>query len=536
MVGIVRTMQPWVIVSMFWAVRLRLICGAFLAAGFLAAGPAKADWYRAETDRFVVYGEGREAKVRDFAVKLQTFDSMLRVFHPVTKTKATATKVHVYLVDGVRDLRRIRPGLPNQVAGFYSASNEGIVAAAATAGGMQADDVLFHEYAHHFMLENFPSAYPAWFVEGFAEYFMTAEITEGGVKVGGYNQDRAEALFFASWLPWEDIFGKTTGETRKRDRYAYYSQSWLLAHYMYSDDARTKQLEKALTAIAAGAAPLQAFHDATGLDAAALDRELRRYRKLRLFMVRVPPPAAESVKTDRLGPGEAEFVLDHARLILSPTGELDQAYLDGVRGRAQRYPADPFAQRTLARAEFVMGDVARGEAIVRTLLAARPDDVENLLMAGTGQILAGMREREPEDRVVRFRAARPHLGKAYALDKEDFRPLYAYALARSVEPEFPTDNDMTVLLEARALAPSVQENALRAGLALLKKGRLEDARRVLAPVINNPHAGAFAAQARALLAGRSEAEAQAAAKAAEAEEAAEPASPPRPGAPAQPAA
>lgn len=504
--------------------RLRAAMGAVIALGLLcAAAPARADWYRAETDRFVVYGEGRESKVRDYAVKLQTFDGMLRVFHPVTRTRTPATKVHVYLVEGVRGLRRIRPGLSNSVAGFYSASNEGLVSAVATEGSLDADDVLFHEYGHHFMLDNFPVAYPAWFVEGFAEYFMTAEITDEGVKVGNYNPDRVEALFLSAWLPWDEVFAKTTGETRRQSLAAYYSQAWLLAHYMYSSPERTAKLDKAITAIAAGAPPMSAFEAATGLSSDALTRELRRYRKLPMFLVRPPKVAPETVQVARLTAGEAEFVLDHARLILSPTGKLDQAYLDDVRRRAQRHPDDAFAQRTLARAEFVMGDVAAGEAIMKALLAARPDDAENLLMTGTGQVLAGMREREPEDRQTRFRAARPVLAKAYAVDKNDFRPLYAYALARSVEPEFPSDNDVTVLLQARALAPSVQENALRAGLALLRKGRLEDARRVLGPVVNNPHGGAFAAQARALLAGKSESEAEAAASGEAAE--AEPAQP-----------
>lgn len=506
-------------------VRLRALVGALVAFGLMfAAGQAHADWHRAETDRFVVYGEGRESQVRDFAVKLQTFDAMLRAFHPSTKALTPATKVHVYLVDGIRGLRRIRPGLSTGVAGFYAASNEGVVAAATTEGALQADDVLFHEYAHHFMLENFPVAYPAWFVEGFAEYFMTAEITDAGVKVGNYNQHRVDVLFLSPWLRWEDLFAKTTGETRKQSLNAYYSQAWLLAHYMYSDPKRTAQLDKAITAIGAGAPPAKAFQEATGLSPDELTRELRRYRRLPMYLVKAAGPDPSTVKVRRLGDGEAEFVLDHARLILSATGKVDREFLDGVRRRAQRYPDDPFAQRTLARAEFVMGDVAAGEAIMKKQLAAHPNDLETLLLAGTGQMLAGL--REPAARQARFRAARPTLAKAYALDKTDFRPLYAYAVARSVESEFPTDNDLKVLLEARALAPSVQENVVRAGLALLKKGRVDDARRVLAPVVNNPHGGAYAAQARALLAGKSESEAEAEGRAeAEAPPPAEPATP-----------
>jgi hypothetical protein len=53
--------------------------------------PAHAAWYKAETDRFIVYGAASEATVRDYAAKLQTFDSILRMFHPSTAARAPAT-------------------------------------------------------------------------------------------------------------------------------------------------------------------------------------------------------------------------------------------------------------------------------------------------------------------------------------------------------------------------------------------------------------------------------------------------------------
>ena len=242
---------------------------------------------------------------------------------------------------------------------------------------------------------------------------------------------------------------------------------------------------------------------------AQLTTELRGYRKLRRYGVK--EPIAEPAMTVTELPESADaFLLDHVRLLLSVTGRLDQGFLDGVRRRAVRYPNDPFAQRTLARAEFVMGDVAKGEAIMKAQLEARPQDLETHLLAGMGQVLAGLRNNA--ERVARFRAARPHLGKAYALDNEDFRPLYAYTLSRSIEPQFPSDNDLTALLEARALAPSVQELSLRAGMALIRRGRRDEAKIILTAVANNPHGGSAAAQAKALIEGKTAAAAEPVAK------------------------
>jgi tetratricopeptide (TPR) repeat protein len=477
----------------------RAVAKVVALAALAAPAVAEARWLRVETDKFVVFGKGSERSVRDYAAKLTTFDQVLRLYNPTVADRKPATKVQVFMLGGVGDLKRVRPDLPQHVLGFYSAMNEGVFAFAVNAEGFGKDDVLFHEYAHHFMLENYPLAYPGWFVEGWAEYFMTTEIKGASVKVGGYNPARAFSVLERSWLPLQDVLSKTTAETNPERRDVYYAQAWLLMHYFLSDTGRARQLEAAARAITQGAAPAAALEKATGKTLGDLTRELRGYRKLQMmsFTFKELPDATMSVS--QLPPSADELLLDNQRLILSATGDVDAELLQSVRKKAAKYPGDWFAERTLARAEFVMGDVGAGEAIMKRRLAAAPEDREDLLLAGLGQIMAGM--RDDNQREARFRAARAALGKAYQLDKSDFRPLYAYGLSRTVEDAYPTDNDLNVLLEARGLAPSVQENSVRAGVALIQKGRKEEAARILAAVINNPHGGASTAQLRRLLDG-----------------------------------
>lgn len=491
----------------------------------LAPAVAHAAWYKAETDRFVVYGEGREQKVRDYAVKLTTFDRVLRIYHPETRDRVPATKLVVYLVNSHDDLRRIRPHLPREVAGFYLPMNEGAFAVALNEERFGADDVMFHEYAHHFMLENFPAAYPAWFVEGFAEYFMTVEVLSDSVKIGGYNPGRAYGLVSDTWLPLGEVLSKTTAETRKERQGAYYSQSWILMHYMRSTPELSRQLDAATRAIASGVAPVKAMQDATGLDMAQLTKQLKAYRKISVLTIKDPMKGVAPVVTvSVMGRSADDFLLDNLRLILASTGRVDPAFLGSVRRKAAKYPGDALAEMTLARAEFVMGDVAAGEAIMKRRLDAQPQDLETLLLAGSGQVMAGMRDRA--GRQAHYRAARPLLAKAYALNKSDFRALYAYALSRTVEPTYPSQNDLNAWLEARELAPAVGENALWAGMALLARGERERAVAVLTPLLNNPHGGAVAAQAKALIDGKTAEQVEAAGAESEQDE---PAAKPRPG-------
>ncbi|MBA4013156.1 MAG: hypothetical protein C0481_14920 [Phenylobacterium sp.] len=487
---------------------------ALTVVGALWPAAASAQWLRAETDRFIVYSRGREAQLREYAVKLTTFDAVLRSMSPAPR-KPVARKLEVYLVDSAAELRRVRPGLSSSTLGLYTAGTGGTFAIADRGGGgLDTDDVLFHEYGHHFMLENFPAGYPGWFVEGWAEYFMATEIVGRTVKVGGYNVNRVYWLFNAPWLPMEDVLSKSPWQIPRERRHLFYSQAWLLTHYMRSDPVRAKQLNEAIFAIANGEQPLPAMQKATGMTVAELTKALRGYQKLPGYkftdVLKTPPV----VTVTRLPPSADDLLLDHLRLVAQRDDTVDPKFLADVRRRAAKWPDDRYAELVWGEAEFAHGDIAAGEAIVQRRLDANTNDVEALLLAGTGQLTAG--HRRPDTRLARARAARPYLIKAHKLNEDDYRVLFAYAVSRMAEPGFPNENDLNALLAARALAPTVDPITVMAGQALLKHGERERAEGLLAIVANNPHGGPLSAQARALMEGKSTSEAEAAA-AAEAE-------------------
>jgi hypothetical protein len=267
------------------------------------------------------------------------------MFHPSTAARAPATKVQLYLVRGRDDLRRIQPALPPGIAGFYRAMNEGVFAVALTDGGLGKDDVLFHEYAHHFMLENFPAAYPAWFVEGFAEYFMTTDITWKGIKVGSFNQGRVNDVFIQTWVPLEDLLSKTVWEVPKNRREVFYAQSWLLMHYMRSDPVRGKQLDAAILATAEGEAPVEAFQTATGMDMAQLTAALRKYNKLSVLTFKEAMKAPPAMTVMRLRASADDLLLDNLHLILASTGAPEPKLLAACAGKRRSIRATGWPRR-----------------------------------------------------------------------------------------------------------------------------------------------------------------------------------------------
>jgi hypothetical protein len=165
---------------------------AVMLAGLLLGGVAKAEWRRAESQHFIVYGRGDKA-VREYAAQLEDFDDLLRRLHGRPKDELTPRKLPVYLVSDLAELQRVEPRLERAAGVYFPAPGEVFVMAVREGvtddrDQNKGDDALLHEYVHHFMLQYYPSAYPAWLVEGYAEYYMTADLSAKRLVVGGVNR------------------------------------------------------------------------------------------------------------------------------------------------------------------------------------------------------------------------------------------------------------------------------------------------------------------------------------------------------------
>ncbi|KAK0340537.1 hypothetical protein LTR94_030106, partial [Friedmanniomyces endolithicus] len=179
---------------------------AVVATCIGAHSPALAQWKRAETRGFVIYSDGDAAVLRENALQLELFESSLRYFHNLNPAERFPGKLHIYMVRRHDGLEAVRPGLHESVAGFYQRTNDGVYAMAIRERG--DNSTLLHEYAHHFMTAAFNETYPSWFVEGFAEYFSTAQLTSRRVAIGDFNRGRAQWLEHGNWLPIAEIVDK----------------------------------------------------------------------------------------------------------------------------------------------------------------------------------------------------------------------------------------------------------------------------------------------------------------------------------------
>lgn len=481
--------------------RLALLLWCVLVTAFMPMA-ARANWREAETQHFRLFSNGREAELRKFATMIEDYDQVLRMMTGST-APASPVKLDVYMVRSNSDLRKVRR-VGSTVAGFYSAT-PGYIAAFAIRtddGGLAGSETLFHEYAHHFMWQYYPAAYPAWYVEGFAEFMMTANITEKSIEVGRYNEGRAYWLLRGSWLPAERILDGEISRLNGQDVAMFYAQSWLMVHWAFSDSKRSQAIQRYLQARAKGEDGRTAFEREMGMDYREFHRQLRKYvstgKIAYLRFGRSSGQTAVPVTVRELPASADDLLLPRAAIQLGLSDKRGAAALATVRSSAARYPGDPLARWTHAAYEIDFGEAAAGSAMVDALIAGGMKDAPTLFLRGYGDLVQGRKAESGEEKRKLYGQARLWFARAFRADENYFPALWAYAETRSLDPM--NENTLSVLLKAQELAPQVESLRFEAAVALMRSREFAGAVRMIEPLAVDPHDGRGAAHARKLLA------------------------------------
>ncbi|MFC7499714.1 hypothetical protein ACFQRC_10830 [Enterovirga sp. GCM10030262] len=462
----------------------------------LFAAPASAAWLEAESPHFLVYSDGKEQELRSNVRLLEDFHELLADLTGVDDP-SSPSKLRIYLASSSKELRKVR-NVGGGMGGFYLATSEGVAAFAIRKdyGLGWAADTLFHEYAHHFMLQHFPANYPTWYIEGFAEYLATVEFTDTHVDVGRDNRIRA------TWLRanWYSLDNMLTRDSASAGGSLFYAQSWLMVHYLMRDPERRALLQRYLRGFAEGEDPKASFRTVFEMDAVDFTRILRGYGNDMTF-TRIPrasraDPVAISVR--RLPPSEDDLLLYSAGLSLGLADWGSYPVLPRVRDAVEDHPDDPAAMEALIRAELLYGDRARAEALLDRLLKLRPDDRDALYLRGLAHIHAG--RADSAARAEHFAKARPWLARAHKADENFYPALIRYAESFSADPAFAGENVGNILLLAAQLAPQVSLIRLNAAHQQALHGDFEMAKALLAPVVNEPHSTRLREAARTLMA------------------------------------
>ncbi|HYJ51737.1 MAG TPA: hypothetical protein VEW04_01055 [Allosphingosinicella sp.] len=472
--------------------RFLILMAAFWAASSLPASPARAEWRRAVSTHFIVYSEGSPQDVRAAAERLERFDGVLRRLSP-SPPRETPVKLTVFM-PRTRDRIGDMFGSEN-VAGFYRGDIEGpfVVAPRLTLSRtFTADVLLFHEYTHHFMLQNFSTPYPAWFVEGYAELLSNTRFEDDGtVTIGSFADHRSRELGLTPPAIRSLLF-HTQREMRGTDIFSFYANAWLLTHYLVISDQRPGQLGRYIAGIAQGRPPEQAATEAFG-DLDALQRDFLHYRRslyiptISIRFDQVPPVGPITLET--LSPAEDAIVWLQARARKGVRPDDLPGFARDVRARAAAAPNDPATLQLLADTEYLAKDFPAATRAVDALLAIQPDAPRALLRRGLIEVQL-LDDGHIED-AARWTAARDWIRRANRAAPDD--PLILLEYYRAFERQqagAPPSNANAGLARAYELAP--QDLELRASYAqvLIRQRRYREAVTVLAPVAYAPHQNA----------------------------------------------
>lgn len=471
--------------------RLRFLAAAVAPAMGLIATPAWADWREATSDHFVIYADASENWLRGYADRLERFDAAMRFSRGMADNPdAKSNCLVVYVAGGQSAIEKLCGC--KDVAGFYVPRVGGSVAYSARMEGkgdfdLKADTVLFHEYTHHFMLENTSLALPRWFVEGFAEFNASASIeSDGTVGIGKIAMHRAVGLLLLKKLPIEKLLDPPEKPFSTEETEVFYGRSWLLTHMLTLSADRKGQLSSYITLLNQGKPALEAARTAFG-DLKTLNGDLDRYMNSRISYFRVPADKLHvgQITVRTLRPGEDAMMSVRMRSDRGVNHDAALALVPEARKRAAPYPNDAVVQAELAEAEYDADNDSEAEAAADRAIAADPRNRDGLLYKA--QVLIRRAQVAKATDAKTWRAAREWIVKANLLDPNAAQPLWLYYtsfLAQSVRP-----SKSAIAGLARAYQISPQDSGLRMVEArqLLMDGQVADARRALLPIAYDPH-------------------------------------------------
>jgi len=477
-----------------------LLIALAIIAGFAAQPSIAAEkWLKAETKHFIIYSGGSREQLQKFAIQLEKFDAILRRLTG-SPPDEQPLRLPIYVLASAESVSSLTSDKSRSVAGFYRTSKYGSFAVANRARGtdkfdLKGDVVLQHEYAHHFMFRNFAYAYPAWYVEGFAEFVATTEISADGTwTVGKPPLYRAYGLVLGRDLPIEKLlFSRPYGMQRDLVD-IYYGRAWTLVHMLRNDKARAGQLDTYLGSLGKGV-PEREAAKAFG-DLAALDQSLDRYLKEKHIAIvkgSAQLPYASELTIQELDPVDSQLV---ALGLRRRTGKEPDKTRDQLRALATANPSRASAWLELALAEQDLSApdevvatrivrLAAAEAAVDRALSADPRHGRaNLLKA---ELMMSWLDRENQTGDDAWKRVRAYIAKANRADVLDPAPLFTWYDSFQRQGVAPDKLASDGLALAFSLAPEATD--LRIGYAydLARQKRFDEAFKLVEVVVRDPH-------------------------------------------------
>jgi tetratricopeptide (TPR) repeat protein len=469
--------------------RIRLFLGA---AALALTAPATAAWQQASSKHFVIYGDMPSADMKAYATRLETFDAAARLIRAMPDPDlGDGNRLQVFLVSDLNAVGRLVGSNDYGIAGYFMGPVTGPVAVIPEKvrqkdhayAKMTGENVFFHEYTHSLQLQNTNKPLPQWLSEGFAEFMGSPTFNaDGSIGIGAPPTYRAAALFNGRQVPIGNLMSNKVDADY--DMMAFYTQGWLMTHYLSLEPSRKGQIDRYVAAINKGIPPLDAARAAFG-DLGELEKTLLTYRRqknLPYLKIDASKLTIQPVTVTEMSPGAQAVMLSRIRL-KAALSDPDSQLLERIRAVARAYPTDPIVLRTLAEAELRLKNYPEAVSASDRAIAVDPKSVEPIVTKGEALLEIAKKNRDAGT----FKQARQQFLAGNHLDKEDPQPLYLYYRTFIDEGIPVTDGARNAVHYAATLAPQDPEVQVRSSIQYIRDGKLGDAKDGLASLAFSPH-------------------------------------------------
>ena len=451
-----------------------------------------ADWYRAESQHFILYSEDSEEDTLEFVQDLERLNEALALLTGVDLQSSDlppSSKLTVFRYGEQSDMSALATGRRTTgIGGFFIPRVTGSVAfvprqrnrrrgisrARDVSSEMQLDPraVLFHEYVHYFMWQHADAPYPLWYSEGFAEIFSTLEFADDHFVIGKLPTWRSGGLT-AVPIDLEATFDPEPG----RDRYytaRTYAHGWLIANHLTLDPQRRGQMGTYMQAVMQGAGRMDAAQLAFG-DLDVLREELEEFRQGsdRIYRVAYSVNSEPEVEIRALSDAE-EARMD--LMIRSERGvDEDEAerLVRQARRIVERYPNDYSVLLAATEAEFDARNYDEAEALAMRAMEIDPQSTE------AAMFYADVALRRSFENPEELLEARSRFAAANQLENDHAYPLFGYYLTYLLDEGQAVPDSAKMALEA-SFGYAAYDSGVRQALVhlLLQEDRIAEARLV----------------------------------------------------------
>ena len=209
----------------------------FLALSWSAvAGPAtKGSWIRVETEHFTLYSNVDKERSTGMALQLERLRAALGAMAPELDLAAPRPS-YIYVFRDNPSFRTYARGktAAHKVGGLFFSRREGDYVMVDASSDLDPFGVIYHEYLHHVMTDNFPRA-PLWINEGIAEYFSSFWSNGFNAEVGLPIEDYVRYLREGRMMPFDSLLAVDTESWTYQTpewKKLFHAQSWALVHYL----------------------------------------------------------------------------------------------------------------------------------------------------------------------------------------------------------------------------------------------------------------------------------------------------------------